>query len=559
MTAADAQKLIDLLIPHGQNLDFELWHHNLVLPGENTAEERRRQRERSDLTLQLLTPRFQAERRHEDPTPRPILVLLQSIANAPTDVALFPRNARCFSAQNKNGQRDFALELAQQIHAILHKPSPDREDFFLRLAHHGVNFVPGAASSVSLRQEILPTESHPDRRDALTLLTEWFDEPKAPPYCALFGETGMGKTTTAKEFASQLWKRRRPAIFLDLRFIGDYATKDPDLDQIIARILNRDWKGGPRNPTIEPKDIYQTVEQGGLIIFDGLDEVLVHLTPSQGQLFTRQLFRIRPPSATQGKLLITCRTQYFRTFKEQASHFRLEDREDLAGESYRALLLLPFEAAQIKTYLQNSLSPEEADRAYDFISTVHNLPELAQRPYTLNLITRQLTKLEEWKAAGNPVTGLTLYRFVVEEWLLRDQGKHQLTPDHKQMLMEEISAALTRSGVRSWSAKDLEQWLIDFLEANPRIASHYHGIHRDLLKEDLRTATFLARDKDQFRFAHSSLQEYFLAHYLRRSLEEKHFSNWALKGVSSETLDFLGQSLREQPVSFRSPSFGPPS
>ena len=49
-------------------------------------------------------------------------------------------------------------------------------------------------------------------------------------------------------------------------------------------------------------------------------------------------------------------------------------------------------------------------------------------------------------------------------------------------------------------------------------------------------------DSDRFRFAHSSLQEYFLACYLRRALLQSEFGNWALKGGSRETLDFLGQS-----------------
>ena len=169
----------------------------------------------------------------------------------------------------------------------------------------------------------------------------------------------------------------------------------------------------------------------------------MHLTASQGQAFTRQLFKIRPPGAkSKGRLLITCRTHYFRTVKEQAAHFTLEDRDNLKGESYRGLLLLPFDEGQIRLYLENSLTREEAERAYEFISSVHNLPELAERPYTLNLITRQLARLEEWKASGKTVTGLTLYRFVVEEWLLRDAGKHQLTQEHKQMLMEQISAEL---------------------------------------------------------------------------------------------------------------------
>jgi hypothetical protein len=66
------------------------------------------------------------------------------------------------------------------------------------------------------------------------------------------------------------------------------------------------------------------------------------------------------------------------------------------------------------------------------------------------------------------------------------------------------------------------------------------------MKEDLRTATFLVREgDDRFRFAHTSLQEYFLAGYLRRALVEENPEAWDLPNVSPETLDFLGQWLEE--------------
>jgi WD domain, G-beta repeat/Pentapeptide repeats (8 copies) len=47
----------------------------------------------------------------------------------------------------------------------------------------------------------------------------------------------------------------------------------------------------------------------------------------------------------------------------------------------------------------------------------------------------------------------------------------------------------------------------------------------------------------EFRFAHTSLQEFFLAGYLHRALVEGGLEDWALPRPSRETLDFLGQLL----------------
>jgi hypothetical protein len=178
------------------------------------------------------------------------------------------------------------------------------------------------------------------------------------------------------------------------------------------------------------------------------------------------------------------------------------------------------------------------------IKAVHNLSELAERPYTLSLIANHIPQIERWKIEGRRVTGVDLYGHMVRSWLERDSGKHQLTPDHKWQLMERFVASLTRSGRRAWNIGDVEQWLVDFLRARPEIAAHYEGKDRDLLKEDLRTATFLVREgEESFRFAHASLQEFFLASFLYRALEEGRVDDWDLPRPSRETLDFLGQLL----------------
>jgi WD40 repeat protein/uncharacterized protein YjbI with pentapeptide repeats len=546
--AADAMRLLDALGPHLKSAGIEVWSHADVLPGENPDVQRARERRRCSLTLQLLSPDFQAERLDIDLTASVVPVLLHNVAHVPDGREIFRLNGKPFG---KSKPREFALELFLKIEDVIKRRQLTIAEDLSKLALHEARFVEGPATSVSLERE-LETHVAAGRCDALAFLNDWIMDPQSPTYCALFGEVGMGKTTTAKEFASRLWQRRRqgervpPAVFLDLRYVGDYATREPDLDEIVTRVLKQHWKAGPTSAPPEPQEVYQLVEQGALVIFDGLDEVLVHLTPSQGQAFTRQLFRMAPPGVGCGKLLFTCRTHYFRTFKEQSAHFTTEDRDPVRAENYRALLLLPFGKEQIRTYLRHSLPDRDVDQAYAFIESVHNLPELAERPYTLSLIARQFRRLEEWKASGRKVTGLTLYRFVVEEWLLRDTGKHQLTPEHKQFLMETVAAELVRVGTHTWSAADLEQWLMDFLDSNRKLASHYDGIKRDLLKEDLRTATFLVRnDEDRFRFAHTSLQEYFLSSYLKRAIESQQFEKWVLTGVSRETLDFLGQSLHE--------------
>jgi len=575
--SVDVQNLRDVLDPLLQgsaDYQFSNWSDHAILPGEFWAREIDRALDQAHFGLLLVSERFfKSEFINSVELPK-LLAKSIVVPVALNDISLVGSNDLkilggrqiFFDSENRafNQCRDrehFARELFEKINALLKKyvgqagPESLWDVGFEQLAKHEVRYIASRASSVSLDQGREAVQTSAARRDVVDFLLEWVRDPTGPPYCALFGELGMGKTTNAKEFSRMLWARRRngesvpKSVFLDLKYVGEYAIKWPTLDKIIRRILRESWKTG--DVTIpDVKAIRDLLKDGGLVIFDGLEEVLGPLTAQQGQQFTGQLLGLVPLGSRHGRLLITCRTHYFRTFKDQASHFRLEGRGNVKGEDYRALLLLPFDEQRIRTYLKNSFPDRDPERMWEFIQSVHNLPELAERPYALSLITQQFERLERWKASGNSVTGLTLYRLVVEEWL-RDQGKDQIIPEHKQMLMEHVAAELVRAGLRSWSVGELEQWLMDFLDANRRIASHYEGKARELLKEDLRTATFLVREGtgDRFRFAHSSLQEYFLALYLRRALEGGDFAAWALRGVSPETLDFLGQSLLEDPSS----------
>jgi uncharacterized protein YjbI with pentapeptide repeats len=132
----------------------------------------------------------------------------------------------------------------------------------------------------------------------------------------------------------------------------------------------------------------------------------------------------------------------------------------------------------------------------------------------------------------------------VLSWLERDAGKHQITPTHKLEFMEYFAAALWRSSKRAWSVDEVEQWLVDFIRARPALAAHYDRTDWELLKEDLRTATFLVREGEaNFRFAHTSLLEFFLAGFLCRALSDGRIEDWDFPLPSRETLDFVGQLL----------------
>ena len=603
MCAAGTEDDVDLLkrLRRRAVLDpdyhFELWDVSQMLAGTTLDEELRRRVDETQVALVFLSVELLAsegdEREMLDLCRRgldspdaafPMPVVVGTLPSRQSlDLAGFERQ-HCFTGSDGKAyaecetepQRDafvdgLLLDLRRWIEGRP-KAEPVDPGIFHELAEGRClpeAFVGPRGVPAQLRRDAEPVASpRADKGqgqgtvEALDHLEKWATREGGPPYFALLGEYGIGKTTTCEALTLRLLAAGKEdetvplPIYLDLRRLGKAAQGSPKLSEILTATLEGSWTTGQR---LTPDDIVRLVREGrALVIFDGLDEVLVHLDTADGQRFTRELWSILPPrlfddraegaaGERTGRVLISCRTHYFRTVREQSTHFVGEGREGLRAEHYDAFLLLPFDEGQIRVYLEQSVPGRRVDELLELLAGVHNLTELAERPYLLSLIAEQIERLEQARLRGEIVTGVSLYRHVAQSWLERDTGKHQLAPDHKLRLMEHLAWQPWTRGQRSWHIDDVEGWLVDFLASDTRLAFEYGRVDVQLLKEDLRTATFLVGPEDDtFRFAHTSLQEYFLASALARALREWRFEVWDLAVPSVETLDFLGQMLAEE-------------
>lgn len=412
-------------------------------------------------------------------------------------------------------------------------------------------------------------------------ILRWVNDPDSPPLYALLGEYGMGKTTTSQRVFEHLRAQHlrgelaRPALYFDLRKVERLVPASdvsagavPSLQETIEDCLKNGYvSDGMHTPGYA--DVVGSIDQGAVVIFDGLDEVLSRIQDKQGLTFTANLLRVladakaRCPadaSVPTPKLLLSCRTQFFRSLREQNNHLTGEHRGAQPARQYRALVLRPFTEQQIRAYLQAALPEANIDQLMQRIASVHNLTDLSKRPFTLKLVSRFLPQIERWQAEGRTVTGATLYREVTREWLIRDKEKQSFQPEDKERLAADLAAHLWRQNLRGLDAPALEAWLGAWL-MQQAAGSDCLTKPRNLLQQDLRNATFLRRIDDErtsrFEFSHSSLQEFFLAEHLAQqvlrcvdhtddsALVDGYFAAWVGPTPSDETLDFLTQILSE--------------
>lgn len=421
------------------------------------------------------------------------------------------------------------------------------------------------ARPFTLHKDALAPDSTADApgENVLSHLRDWIDDPAAPPLLALLGEYGMGKTITCQQVAVELDEARktdarRPlALYFDLRLVTRREGRVATLAETLTECMERGWldRGDGQGHTLE--QVHDWIAQGAVVIVDGLDEVLVKLNAYDGQIFTNNILKLfadtRARERADGKprrlkMILACRTAYFPTLRAQQTHFTQQERGEMDAGHYRALLLLPWEEEQILRYLAAALPECDAERVFDTIRSVHNLEELSARPFTLKLVAGFIPQIERLRAEGRSVQGVTLYRAMAQRWLERDQGKHHILPEHKMRLVANLAAHLWRSGRGSLPADALQGWFHAWRHGQPDL-QRYAAMPVEQLEEDLRTATFLTRRDDggqsDFRFAHTSLSEFFLAEHLCRALRDDRPEDWALPVPSKETLDFLGQMLIE--------------
>lgn len=489
---------------------------------------------------------------------------------------VFSHNGKDYYRTDKKNRGEFIKALCDHIVELISKyPSPpvrtltDSENEFLHLCpivrnEDGV-YIPGkgrSESSLAKPATRADGDSSEGSVPVLETLHAWYADPNASGYMALLGQTGAGKTMTCSKLAREL-NARRPGscLYIDLRHLNESGllqdVANPTLIQILAAILSR----GGSAETIAPERLLQAIrEKGALLIWDGLDEVLVHLSTLRGNALFSQLKSALPAElfhkskGTSGRLLFACRTQFFSNFEHEASSLTGNQRDAINATAsasqrtrFQVLRLLPFDDNQIRAYLNANLPGLDLERAIVVIQSVHNLHDLARRPYCLSLIRTFLPELDRELTAGRKFRSVDLYRSLVRSWLIRDSGKHRFEEDDKPRLMACLAAWMWREGAKSLSSERLGTWLKETLISDSTFRALYaddlkESEKRDRLLQDFRTATFIARwDGDSFRFAHTSLQEYFLATHLIRALEEAQPDGWSLPQVNRETLDFASE------------------
>ncbi|MEA2560625.1 MAG: hypothetical protein QOH06_2129 [Acidobacteriota bacterium] len=397
---------------------------------------------------------------------------------------------------------------------------------------------------VVFEQDIKPGKKV-ERKSLTQEVLRWLGEPSGT-FLALLGDFGCGKSSFAKRLASELalkaqeelsdgQEKARVPVLIDLREGGSTTvTLESLLTQHFQRLSSQSF---------HPEALFQLNRKGYLLLlFDGFDETIAYTEPGRYVDNLRQILRAAEGNA---KVLLTCRTHYFRDRPEALRQFGMVPQvvttegatrlyEEIRGHPGTGVgYMLEFQEEQIEEYLQKAFPPPADWRPFrEQIRQTYNLENLAERPFLLEIIVKTLPLLAQRQ--GN-ITLADLYETYCESWFSHTDFRLSLTRDRRVALVEYLARLVWDSPENRVHYDLLFEKATEFFKDRP-LTLH----DKERIDYEVRTALFLHRDAEgYYSFIHRSFLEFFVARTLRAGLEKGEPGCLALRRITREVAFFL--------------------
>ncbi len=384
--------------------------------------------------------------------------------------------------------------------------------------------------SLYVTQRMVSLERNEEHPDALAKLQEWLSTPNRR-FAVILGDFGTGKTFLLHELARRmgLLESGPVPILLQMRSLEKGRT----LAQLLGQHFGQNEPEGYRFERFR-----YMLEQGRIVLlFDGFDELALRVTYDRAAEHFETLL-----SAAQGdaKIVVTSRRQHF--LSDQQVRSKLGEEVELISGS-RIGILQTFSRDQIRAFLGNRCGSEaEADTRLNLIDSIKDLLGLSENPRMLGFIA-DLPEVQLCEAAaGGVITAATLYRLILERWLVHEFERVHPKGAPPGLSVQDRWNAVTLLAVRLWQKTDryvnLEEIQADAAEAIQKIDRVFDEA---IAAFQVGSGTLLVRDDEgNFSFLHQSILEFLVAQAAAEGLKKEGISSLlGEKDLSLLMIDFL--------------------
>lgn len=337
---------------------------------------------------------------------------------------------------------------------------------------------------------------------------------------AVLGNFGTGKSSLCKHYAFLLASRwlENPdysylPFLINLRDLQDFSNLESDLLQYM-KIENIE--------SVTLEGLTNWLKYGKtLLILDGFDEMASKMNRIDINRNIQYLFNFTKQYSA--KIILTCRTHFFKTQVEEENHLKL-----------LRLYILDWGAQEIKEYVQK-YNPTRFNESMEIIKETYNLEELAKTPLFANMISETVESIKESVNQGK------LYQVYTDKWIQSQDYRSHLFPEQKQSFMEELALEMFNKNVLSIKHSEFSNIILKLIP----------NTSQESLKEldtEIRTCTFLIRNNEgEYYFVHKSFMEFFIALKFSKDIKSNNFKQFSKKEISIEIAGFIKNYFDKEP------------
>lgn len=375
-------------------------------------------------------------------------------------------------------------------------------------------------------------------RDTYAVIDDYIDnwlEERGKNHISVLGEFGTGKTWFCRHFAHRQLQRflehptnQRIPLLVNLR---DYRSVD--LEQLITDLLVNRY-----NIRIGGYEGFDILNRNGrlLLLFDGFDEMTLRVDDIATIKNFEALARTAVPG---GKVLLTCRTPYFRDYLESFRVLSGGLGENLITErpNFEVIYLREFDEEQIKEVLRKRV-PNKWEDYWSKIKEIYDLPNLAHHPVILDMIIMTLPDLEGLQSIDHAM----LYKTYTDKWIEKaiEEERTLLDADSKRFFAQEVAWEMFKKGALTVNSLRIRELVERYLETK---LSKPEDIL--FLEHDIRTASFISKRDElgNYEFMHRSFMEFFVAQKLAGAIKKEQTQPLEEQEIYYEIIRFLNQML----------------
>ncbi len=382
--------------------------------------------------------------------------------------------------------------------------------------------------------DILSRDSHEENIDPY--VEAWLKN-KNKKHLSILGDYGTGKTSFCLHVVHKLAiqyrddpEQSRVPLFFPLRDCNPHTS----LRSFILEKLNE-----YHIVTNDYQAFEKMVFSGRLLlVFDGFDELAENTDEQTALIRFREISSL---ARGQAKIILTCRTHYFKTEEksidllvpETMTPFMLELSK---RDEFSIVELQGFDSNQITDFIAKHTS--NPGPYWEDIKSIYNLTDLASRPILLSMIIQTLPQLKE---SRGKVDSTSLYNLYTKYWLEREKWRSVLTTEDKFRFTEELAWLMFTQSKLSVHHEDL------LIQIQTYFAERYTSEQiSQALAIDIRTSSFLSRDRSgNFAFVHKSFMEFLVGRKLAREIDDGQFDNLGIKIIPHTILNFLKDMITQ--------------